>query len=50
MESSMGKLPEKPGSWIGRAIASETSGGIARFLLGVLVVAYAVEFVWERIL
>jgi hypothetical protein len=46
----MGQLIREIGSWIRRAIASKTSGDIARFLLVVLSVAYAVDFLLERIL
>jgi hypothetical protein len=46
----MGKLLPKIASWIALAIASKTSGDIARFLVVVLSVMYALGFVWDRIL
>jgi hypothetical protein len=50
MENGMGELIRKLTSWVRQVIASKTSGDIARFLMVVLPVAYAVDFVLERIL
>jgi hypothetical protein len=49
MEKSMGKLLRKFGLWMRRAIASETSGGIAWMLISVLTAAYVAEFVFGKI-
>ena len=46
----MGKLLRKLALWMKRAIASETSGGIAWNLMVALSVVYTVEYLWEKIL